>query len=70
MKFLLIVMFISSAMLTCCDKKQLIVAYQPNIIGKWKLTETLMDIGDGKGNWVKSDTDESNFIEFKTNNTV
>ena len=40
------------------------------IIGKWKLTETLADIGDGKGQWAAVPQNDSTSIQFNENGTI
>lgn len=36
------------------------------LVGKWKLSETLSDPGDGSGKWTKA-SGKSSYIEFKAN---
>jgi hypothetical protein len=37
------------------------------LVGKWKLSETLSDPGDGSGKWTKVSRDNNQYIEFKEN---
>ncbi len=36
-----------------------------NLIGKWKLTESLADPGDGSGTWQMADPSNPQYLEFK-----
>lgn len=38
-----------------------------SIIGKWKMTYTYADIGDGKENWIEANNKQPRIIEFKRN---
>ena len=40
------------------------------LIGKWKLSETLADPGDGSGEWKKVGKKFEAFIEFKANGAI
>ena len=35
------------------------------LVGKWKLTESLNDPGDGSGKWTKVSGSNVNYVEFK-----
>src|SRR5687768_2070688 len=40
-------------------------ANRSELIGKWKLTHSLADIGDGKGTWQEASFENSRVIEFQ-----
>lgn len=40
------------------------------LTGKWKLSETRMDIGDGKSEWELVDKGTGKYIEFKENGSL
>ncbi|MFD1258866.1 hypothetical protein ACFQ3S_18810 [Mucilaginibacter terrae] len=42
----------------------------PTLVGKWKMTETLADIGDGKAKWAAVSKDSSLISEFKTDGSI
>lgn len=41
-----------------------------SLVGKWRLTETLMDPGDGSGTWQHADPLHPSYLEFKSDSTV
>ncbi len=41
-----------------------------NIIGKWKLSETLLDPGNGSGTWNTADSQNPSYLEFKADGTL
>ena len=42
----------------------------PSLAGKWKLTETLADIGDGKAKWAAVSKDSLLVSEFKADGSI
>lgn len=42
----------------------------PAIAGKWQLTETLADIGDGKATWTPASKDSIQSVEFSKDGKV
>src|SRR4051812_38222926 len=42
----------------------------PAIAGKWQLTETLADIGDGKATWTPASKDSVQSVEFSKDGKV
>jgi hypothetical protein len=42
----------------------------PTLVGKWKLTETLADIGDGKATWQPVSKDSLLISDFKTDGSI
>ena len=42
----------------------------PTLVGKWQLTETLADIGDGKGTWTAVSKDSVLTSEFKSDGSI
>jgi hypothetical protein len=58
------VLFVSA-----CSKENMeiidVYANPDVLIGKWKLSETLADPGDGSGQWKKVANDTNQYIEFK-----
>jgi hypothetical protein len=42
----------------------------PSLVGKWQLTETLADIGDGKATWTPVDKDSPQFVVFAQDGKV
>lgn len=51
-----------------CTKQDDVFVKNKELIGKWKLTEQLMDPGDGSGTYMPVDSDKT--IEFFSNGTV
>ena len=45
-------------------------AKHSNLVGKWKLTESYMDPGDGSGVWQAADPAHPGYIEFKSDGTL
>ena len=41
-----------------------------SLVGKWKLTESYADPGDGSGTWQPADAAHPGYLEFKTDGTV
>jgi hypothetical protein len=41
-----------------------------DLIGKWKLTESLADPGDGSGTWQPADPIHPSYIEFNSDGTL
>ena len=64
------------AMLVCviaCNKKNGATAGKRadgSIVGKWKLTESLADPGDGSGVWTAADPVNPVYLEFKEDNSL
>jgi hypothetical protein len=42
----------------------------PSLVGKWKLTQTLADIGDGKAKWAEVSKDSVLISEFKSDGSI
>jgi hypothetical protein len=42
----------------------------PSLVGKWKLTQTLADIGDGKATWAEVSKDSVLISEFKSDGSI
>jgi hypothetical protein len=53
-----------------CGKKNIGTAENETIIGKWKLTQTLSDPGDGSGKWQPADPNHPSYIEFRADDTL
>jgi len=53
-----------------CGKKSATVVEHDSIVGKWKLTESLMDPGDGSGKWQPADPAHPSYLEFKSDGTL
>src|SRR5277367_408039 len=41
-----------------------------SIIGKWELSENLLDPGDGSGTWHPVDSSNPSYLEFKADGTL
>jgi len=52
-----------------CRKRSATVENE-SIVGKWKLTESLADPGDGSGKWQPADPAHPSFIEFKADGSL
>lgn len=53
-----------------CGKKSTSVVENESIVGKWKLTESLMDPGDGSGKWQPADPAHPSYLVFNADGTV
>ncbi|MBC8152783.1 MAG: hypothetical protein H7Z72_07725 [Bacteroidetes bacterium] len=56
------------ALIACKEPVQEPVVQNNGLIGKWKLTETFSDPGDGSGKWMK--VKEAFVLDIKTDSTV
>lgn len=56
------------ALIACKEPVQEPVVQNNGLIGKWKLTETYNDPGDGSGKWMKAK--EAFVLDIKTDSTV
>ncbi|MEO7802262.1 MAG: lipoprotein [Ginsengibacter sp.] len=61
-KYFTILLF--AALLTSCSKN----LSKTGLVGKWKLTESLMDPGDGSGQWTSPS--EKTIIEFTNSGLI
>ena len=52
-----------------CQKKSAPVENE-SIVGKWRLTESLSDPGDGSGKWQPADPLHPQFLEFRPDGTA
>lgn len=62
-KTLLLALFV--LFLGACGKKNTPAVENESIVGKWKLTESLSDPGDGSGKWTPADPNHPIFLEFR-----
>jgi hypothetical protein len=51
-----------------CERAKPVV--NNNLIGKWKLSESLADPGDGSGTWRVADPLHPSYLEFKNDGTL
>lgn len=51
-----------------CGSKLQLATSTNSILGKWKLTESLIDIGDGKGTWTKAEM--NHYVKFNNDSTI
>lgn len=63
-------LFLLGFLLYSCNQAQTKSAGRNTIIGKWKLTESLTDIGDGKGQWAPVPPSDSTSVQFNENGTI
>ena len=66
-KLLALALLISAVCACTSIKRQ---SHVPSLVGKWQLTETLADIGDGKGTWTPATKDSLQFVEFTKDGKV
>lgn len=52
-----------------CSSQNTKVA-SPTLVGKWQLTETLSDPGDGSGKWMPAEKDSKQLVEFGKDGSV
>jgi hypothetical protein len=65
-QILLLILF--SFFIICCEKSKQVE--NNSLVGKWKLTESFADPGDGSGDWQPADPARPSYLEFKTDGTV
>jgi len=53
-----------------CQKKKESPVENEGIVGKWKLTESLSDPGDGSGKWQPADPAHPKYVEFRADGGV
>jgi hypothetical protein len=63
MKKLLGILAVCSV-LAACDKSDTEVVTTQDIVGKWRLIEYYRDIGNGSGEWVPSDANDVEIVQF------
>jgi hypothetical protein len=56
-------------LVTSCDKENVSLD-RKTITGRWKLMETLADIGDGRGRWTAVSTKNTKIVEFRADGTL
>jgi len=62
-------MTIISLAVLACGKKNAAVENE-SIVGKWRLTETLADPGDGSGKWQPADPLNPSYLEFRSDGSL
>ena len=63
-------MTLISLSILACGKKNTAAAENEGIVGKWKLTESLADPGDGSGKWQPADPAHPSYLEFRSDGTL
>lgn len=64
--FILVLLTIAFAACTSIKRK----SNAPTLVGKWQLTETLADMGDGKATWTRVSKDSVQSVEFSKDGKV
>lgn len=67
MKNLFIILILSGGLLACSKSNDADVVTKQDIVGKWKLIEYYRDIGNGNGEWVPTDPNDIEIVEFESN---
>jgi len=65
---LLAITLLITAFAACTSQKP--QSDKPSLVGKWQLTETLADIGDGKATWAPATKDSIQYVEFTKDGKV
>jgi len=65
---LLVVVLLMSAFGACTSIKR--QSSEPTLVGKWQMTETLADIGDGKATWTPVSNDSIQYVVFAKDGKV
>ena len=70
-KYLLIIGCLLSVLLISCAKtSKPATDTDYSLIGKWIMTESLADPGDGSGTWSATDKPNYYYLEFKADKTI
>jgi hypothetical protein len=56
-------------LVTSCDKENVSLDRE-TITGRWKLTETLADIGNGSGKWTPVAPKDTKIVEFRADGSL
>jgi hypothetical protein len=65
---LVTVALLTIAFAACTGQK--LQSGKPTLVGKWQLTETLADIGDGKATWTPASKDSVQYVVFTKDGKV
>ena len=68
MKNIIVITSILLSLVAC--KKDITQFSNGNIVGKWKLSESRNDIGNGIMNWQPADSLNPSYLEFKEDGTL
>ena len=66
---LLAAILLMAALFTACSSQKTQTG-KPTLVGKWQMTETLADIGDGKATWTPVSKDSIQYVEFSKDGKV
>ena len=65
-----IALIVAIAAFAACTTQKTNSTTTPTLVGKWKLTETLADIGDGKATWQQVSKDSALVSEFRSDGSI
>jgi hypothetical protein len=63
------VILLMAASFTACNSQKMQTG-KPTLVGKWQMTETLADIGDGKATWTPVSKDSVQYVVFTKDGRV